>query len=221
LTRAESGETIAVNGLVIRVLVISEICLWLDGLRYVLDSEDDMTVVGTACGWPAAETSIRALRPQIVLLDMSARDSIRIVGRIATTAPSAKVVALAVPDGEGELIECAEAGVAGFVTRRDSIRGLLDTIRSAARDELRCTPREAAALLRTVRRLAFERAPAHEIRLTARQRQVAALIQDGLSNKEIASRLSIELPTVKNHVHTILEKLELHSRHELSRRVPL
>ncbi len=201
----------------IRVFVISEICLWVDGLAYVLDSEPDMTVAGTSSRWQDAEPRIRALQPEIVLLDMSAAGSLRMVGDVATAAPSAKVVALAVPDGESELMKCAEAGAAGFVSRRGSIPDLLDTIRSAAQDELRCTPREAAALLRTIRRLSFERQPLPEVRLTARQRQVAALIREGLSNKEIASQLSIELPTVKNHVHTILEKLELHSRYEIPR----
>jgi DNA-binding NarL/FixJ family response regulator len=83
-----------------------------------------------------------------------------------------------------------------------------------------CSPRLAATLLRRVAVLAADRAqPRVEARLTARELEIVELIDEGLSNKEIASRLCIEVPTVKNHVHNILEKLDVRGRAEAAARV--
>lgn len=140
------------------------------------------------------------------------------VRAIAGTAPDVKVVALAVAETETEddIISCAEAGIAGYVPREGSGEDLLWTIEHVARGEAPCSPRIAATLLRRVAALAAERRPASRgaTGLTPRQRQIVGLIGQGLSNREIAQRLCIELSTVKNHVHSALEKLGTNRRAE-------
>jgi two-component system, NarL family, nitrate/nitrite response regulator NarL len=94
---------------------------------------------------------------------------------------------------------------------------LLQTIESVERGELLCTPRVAASLLHRVQWLSRYAQPAPAQHLTYREREVLQLIDQGFSNKEIARALSIELGTVKNHVHNILNKLKVARRSEAAR----
>jgi DNA-binding NarL/FixJ family response regulator len=124
------------------------------------------------------------------------------------------------PDQEDTLLEWAEAGVAGLVPREASFEDLLCTVGHAVRGEFRCSPRFAGRLLQ---RLAQPRLAAHPPErlssLTARETEIIRLIDQGLSNKAIAVELGIELATVKNHVHNLLEKLHVHRRAEAAARI--
>ena len=115
---------------------------------------------------------------------------------------------------------CAEAGVAGFVTRDQSLADAVGVVESVTCGESACSPRTAAALLRRVAVLSGQRKPPEPpVGLTLRERQIAGLIARGRSNKEIARELSIEVSTVKNHVHHMLEKLGVAGRAEAAARV--
>ena len=123
------------------------------------------------------------------------------------------MVALVAPDLEDDLLGLAGAGVSGFLSWEASSRQLVEIVEHAARGERPCSPDVADAILRR----AAERSGgdlSFDGSLTKREAQIADLVADGLSNKAIASDLSIELATVKNHVHRVLEKLEVHSRGE-------
>lgn len=202
----------------IRVFVLTEIRLYREGLASLLDREDGMEVVGTASAQQAAIAELRELAPDVVLLDMAMLDSVATLRALVAALPSVKVIALAVPDSDGHLVACAEGGVAGYVRRNGDIADLLAAIDTAGRGELPCTPQVAGALARRVAALASEDPGSRGVEpgaeLTEREREVVALIDRGLSNKEIARNLCIEVPTVKNHVHNILEKLHVHRRSE-------
>src|SRR5439155_9160664 len=196
-----------------RILIVGDIRLYRDGLAEILGRRFD--VVGTAAG--ADETLARAdaLAPDVVLLDLARASALDTLRALVAAGSPPRVVALAVPDAEREVIDCAEAGVAGFVTREGSIADVTATIESVARGEAIFSPKVAATLLRRVAALAAERAPGPDAgHLTSRELEIVSLIDEGLSNKEIATRLHIELPTVKNHVHNILEKLNVSRRAE-------
>ena len=196
-----------------RILIVGDIRLYRDGLAEILGRRFD--VVGTAAG--ADETLARAdaLAPDVVLLDLAMASALDTIRALVAAGSPPRVVALAVPDAEREVIDCAEAGVAGFVTREGSIADVTATIESVARGEAIFSPKAAATLLRRVATLAAERAPGPDAgHLTSRELEIVSLIDEGLSNKEIATRLHIELPTVKNHVHNILEKLNVSRRAE-------
>ena len=116
-----------------------------------------------------------------------------------------------------EVLARAEAGIDGFLTREASLEELVAGILATHRGAVVCSPEITGALLRRVGALASVQRTDGLASLTERQRQVVELIREGLSNKQIAVRLVIELATVKNHVHAVLDKLELSSRHELTR----
>ena len=110
-------------------------------------------------------------------------------------------------------LACAEAGVAAFVTRDTSLDGLTATLECVAQGGARCSPRATAALLRRLASLADGRPPATRgAQLTPREREILTLIDQGRSNKQIARQLQIQLATVKNPVHSVLEKLQVERR---------
>jgi DNA-binding NarL/FixJ family response regulator len=125
------------------------------------------------------------------------------------------------PDQEDTLLEWAEAGVAGFVPREASMEDLIVTLVCAVRGEFRCSPQFAGRLLGRLRQHGHVdlQAPVDENPLTPRECEIVSLIDRGLSNKAIAASLGIEMATVKNHVHNLLEKLHVHRRGEAAARL--
>jgi two-component system nitrate/nitrite response regulator NarL len=152
-------------------------------------------------------------------LDRS-RDTARALRQLL---PEIQIMALAVPEAEGFVVDCFEAGICGYVPREGSLEELLDRLTLAVNGKAQCSGRVTAALIRRLAARASddgqgEPAVRPPIPLTAREAEVVSLIEDGLSNKQIARRLFIEVPTVKNHVHSILEKLGARSRGEAAAR---
>ena len=204
----------------IRVFVIADIRLYREGLAGCLAREQDMEVVGMAADRAEAIRRVGDLTPDVALLDMAMPESAATVRAIARTAPGVRVVGLAVPENERDVIAFAEAGIAGYVPREGSLADLVAAVRGAARGEAICSPEIAGGLLRRIAALSVERAPrSPAATLTSREREIVRLIDDGLSNKEIALRLCIQLATVKNHVHNILEKLHVNRRAEAAARL--
>jgi two-component system nitrate/nitrite response regulator NarL len=199
----------------IRTFICAAIRLYREGLAQTLASTGRIVVVGTAAAPSEAAEGLGELGVDVLLIDIAAVDALSALPRLRAAAPDAKVVALAVPDLPEEVLSRAEAGMEGYVTYDASIADLTSALESVHRGELICSPRMAGELLRHIGRLASAQ-PAHaSAPLTARQREIAALLREGLSNKDIAQRLSLSLPTVKNHVHAILERLQITRRSEV------
>ena len=208
----------------IRAVVVAEVRFYRDGLAQLLAHRQGCTVAATASGPEEALAAVRDHDPDVVLLALGDATGSALVQEIVEERPGSRVVALGVAEEEDDVVALAEAGVSGYVTTDGSADDVLAVVESVARGETLCSPRIAATLLRRVAALTHERRtrPDDE-RLTARERQVLALIDQGLSNKEIARGLCIEVATVKNHVHNILEKLQVNRRGEaaaLLRRAP-
>jgi two-component system nitrate/nitrite response regulator NarL len=151
--------------------------------------------------------------PDVILLDTAPPDADIRIRALLAALPDTRVLALTVPNRESEILAVAEAGIAGFVTSDASVAELVAAIESVARGEALCPPSVVAALMRRLASLARSWADPTEP-LTIREREILELIDEGLSNKQIAQRLRIELPTVKNHVHHILGKLGVQRRTE-------
>jgi DNA-binding NarL/FixJ family response regulator len=144
---------------------------------------------------------------------MATRDSLSAVRALRDRMPAILLVGFGVDEVEREILACAEAGLAGYVPCDASLDELVLRIESVCRGELLCTPKIAASLFRRLEATTIASpASAQVLTLTSRERDVLILIDGGLSNKEIASRLNIEVSTVKNHVHHLLEKLKVTSR---------
>ena len=197
----------------IRVVVLADVRLYREGLTRVLSGQEGLTVVGSGAADLASLERIRGERPDVVLLDATAVCETGIMSALLRALPDARVVAYGIRDDGDQPLRCAEAGVAAFVPGEATGDDLADVIRGSARGEFACSPRVSALLMGRVRALAQgRRDESAEAELTSRERGIVALIADGLSNKEIARELGIELSTVKNHVHHILEKLHVRRR---------
>jgi two-component system nitrate/nitrite response regulator NarL len=196
----------------ISVFVFSDIRFYREGLAHVLATTGGIELLGTAAGSDDHLELVAALRPDVVLLDTAMADGAWLARRLADTLPETKIVALAVPRAEEELVLLFEAGVLGYVTREQSLDEVVAAIGSVVRDEMVCSPRMRTLVVRRVRALASEFRPPFQERLTTREREILDLIAAGFSNKEIAGELRIERSTVKNHVHNILEKLHVQTR---------
>ena len=196
----------------LRVFVVSDVRFYREGLGHVLGSTEYIVVLGSAGGTDEGLRLVAELKPDVVLLDTAMADGVWMAQRLADTTPDAKIVALAVPQAEEDLIALVEAGVLGYVTREQSLDELVAAIISVVREEAACSPMMRTLVVKRVRELAAEFRPGARAHLTRRQREILDLIAQGLSNKEIARELNIERATVKNHIHSILEKLQVQTR---------
>jgi DNA-binding NarL/FixJ family response regulator len=201
----------------IRTFICAAIRLYREGLAQILQATDLIEVVGTAPAPADAAERLHGLEIDILLIDIPMGDAFSALPRLRAAAPDAKVVALAVPEVADDVLGRAEAGIEGYVSYDASIADLTSALEGVFRGELICSPQIAGELLRHIGRLAAGQAARGAPLLTARQREIAALLSDGLSNKDIAQRLSLSVPTVKNHVHAVLERLQIAHRWEVRR----
>jgi two-component system, NarL family, nitrate/nitrite response regulator NarL len=201
----------ATEGRSARVLIAARVRLYREGVGEILGRERGIEIAGLVGDADVARQA-RELAADVVLVDAGIAGRAAVIRELAQLSPPVKIVALGFPESEHEIVTLAEAGISGFVGSDSSLAELVATIRAQARGDLLCSPRTAGILLRHVATLASG-TPAGD-RLTARERDVASLLTDGLSNKQIGVRLQIALPTVKQHVHHILGKLGVARRAE-------
>ena len=199
-----------------RVFIVSDVRLLCDGLTLALSQQPSLIVVGSAT-LTATPAQIAALQTDVLLLDIGTRGWFGASLPFRQSLPNLKIVAIAVAQVEQEVIACAEAGVAGFVLRDGSVQDVVTAVHCSVRNELACSPRVAALLFSRVAALSGRGSPnADNSTLTGREHEVVSLVSKGLSNKEIARQLRIQSATVKNHVHSILSKLQLRRRGEVA-----
>jgi two-component system nitrate/nitrite response regulator NarL len=197
----------------LRVFIVVEVRMYREGLADGLTGRDSLLVVGTASNRRETVERIAALAPDVTIVDIGTRDSLEMIRDLRRLTPSARILAFAVEEDMGAIMECAEAGASGYVTAEVSLPELVLAVRGLARGELTCSPRVASHLFRRLAgREGVESGPFRTRPLTGREGQVLALIREGRSNREIASALAIAEPTVKNHVHHLLEKLAVVNR---------
>jgi len=216
-TERDDNGVVAETAPVLRLLVVAEVRLYREGIQNALAARSQFAVVGAVSDADQALKHIAAHQPDVVILDMATRQSLEIARTIHEQAPvikpEIKVVAFGVEELEGDVLACAEAGLSGYVPFDASVDDLVERVQSVARGELLCTPKIAAALFRNMHgRRDPAGVPADVLALTSREREVLGLMNGGFSNKEIATQLYIEVCTVKNHVHHILDKLQVSSR---------
>jgi len=158
------------------------------------------------------------VEPQVVLLDsrLPNGDSLRIAEQVRTTLPGAKLIAMDIAAVQEGLIEWVHAGVSGFILKDATLEDLVNTIHSVVDGAKVLPPQMTAALFSQITRTHTARPVFESAGLTPRELEVTELIADGLSNKAIASRLQIAIPTVKSHVRNIMEKLTLRTRLQIA-----
>lgn len=205
-----------------KVLVVTEVRLYREGVASALRRLPDVDLVVEASGPAAAVVAARRDELDVVLLDMTLADTARLVRGLLVARPGARVVALGVPEDGPEVVTCAEAGISGYVSRDASLDDVAEALRCTLRGEAPCSARVAAGLLRHIAQHA--RLPgggAGAASLTPREADVLRLVETGLTNKQIARSLDLQLSTVKNHVHHILAKHGASTRSQLARAHPV
>ena len=207
---------------VIRVLIIHWNRLLREGLAFVLSQQQPINVVGAVAQANAALEDLEKLRPDVIVLDLClpGREGLGEARRVRGVFPEAKVLMIGLSELESDVLACIEAGAAGCLPQEASLEDLLNNIQAVSAGEALCHPKVAGALFSRLAETGRER----ELRqivglpnLTRRELEIIALIEKGFSNKEIAVHLKIEVQTVKNHVHNVLDKLQLDGRREAAR----
>jgi len=197
-----------------RVLLVDDHALFREGLASLLSYQDDFDVVGEAGSADAAVEQARSLQPDLILMDidLAGADGIEAARRITAEMPDMTIVMLTVYDEANKLFEAVKAGAQGYLVKSIRSSELLERLRGLARGEAPIDGRLAARILDEFRRRDAEDAP--EADLTARELEILELVAGRLSNREIATQLSLSEHTVKNHLKSILRKLHLRSRQQ-------
>lgn len=204
----------------IKVLLIHGYRLLTDAVTSCLQRSPDFDLIGAATDLREALEHLRAKEVDVLLIDASIdlKRACHTVRELAEHFPGIKVLPLGL-DEQSEIVKFIEVGAIGYVGSEVSFEEMLDCIRAAHDEQALCSPQVAASVFARVvelarRRNRFPRRLPDDLQLTPREQEVLQLLAAGLQNKEIARRLSIALPTVKNHVHKILDKLNVRRRRE-------
>jgi len=197
-----------------RVLVVSESLLHREGLALRLSAEPGISAVGAAESICAALPLIADHAVDVVVVDATpTQENLHELAAAVRADLGVHFVSMAAGGSDRDIVAWAEAGSSAIVDRNGSPLELRAAMEATMRGEVLCSPQVAGALLRRLWALSrtCRRTNATD-RLTQRERDILALIGDGMSNQEIADRLGLQIPTVKNHVHSIYEKLEIGNR---------
>jgi DNA-binding NarL/FixJ family response regulator len=204
----------------LRVLLVDDQPLFRRALATLISAQFDMTVVGEAENGRDALDKVRALRPDLVVMDVnmpgtSGVDGVTAIRAAGITIP---IVMLTVSEDDDDLFSAIKAGANGYLLKNVRPEQLFEDLRGVMRGEAPIAPAVASKLLEALRtggiptRGQGSTTPPQDSVLTRRESEILQLVAGGLSNKEIANELTITEGTVKNHVHNALEKLHLTNR---------
>jgi DNA-binding NarL/FixJ family response regulator len=196
---------------VIRLLIVDDHKVVRQGLRFLLQHEPDIEIVGEAADGEQAVALVRQHVPAVVLLDllMPKIDGLTALRAIKEISPSTQVIILTSHQGDDELFDAIKAGALSYVLKTAGVDVVVESVRAAARGESLLDPSVAAKVLEEMRRA---RGRDGVDPLSRREVEVLSELARGRSNKEIAKELSIGEETVKTHVSNILSKLHLADR---------
>jgi DNA-binding NarL/FixJ family response regulator len=203
----------------ITVAIIEDNRLVREGMTDMLNELPDVRVVLAATSLET--TMLKDINPRVVLLDVGLQDknSLRLAETVRKEMEDARVIVMDLLPAHEEIAEFVNVGVAGFILKDATFEDFVATIRSVADGARVLPPRMTGTLFSQIAEVAVKRgkeAALDAVRMTQREREVIALIAEGRSNKEIATRLSIAADTVKSHVRNVMEKLALHTRLQIA-----
>jgi DNA-binding NarL/FixJ family response regulator len=200
-----------------RVFVVDDHSLVRSGVRSELAGR--VEVVGEAADVDSATAGIVASAPEVVLLDvhLPGGGGAEVIRRVLASRPDVRFLALSVSDAPEDVIAVIRAGARGYLTKSVSGPELAEAVERVAGGDAVFSPRLAGFVLDAFAGAVLVAADPELDQLTPREREVLRLIARGYAYKEVARRLSLSVKTVETHVSSVLRKLQLSSRHELTR----
>ena len=205
----------------INLLLVNETRLMGNVIAAALEGEPDIHVVACVTNIDDAMQIVRDKDVDVALVSTRLPDqgALKLTNAITEFKPATKVLALGLTEEKQHVLRYVEAGATGYVLKDDSLEGLIETIRAAQDGKVFVSPKIAAAIMERLAALArlfsdVENSVGDTTELTSRELEVLKLIGEGQTNQQIAEQLVIEVGTVKNHVHNILDKLHVSTRGE-------
>jgi len=201
---------------VIRVVLADDHAILREGVKLLLEAEPDIKVVGQASDGLEAVRLADELKPDLVLMDiqMPGVDGMEACERIARVAPAVRTLVLSQTDSEHHLVRVLQAGALGYVLKQSAAEELVDAVRTVMKGHVYLTPQMASSFVQMHFRKENEKQSRSRL-LTPREEEVLKGIVEGLTNQEIADRLTVSIKTVQTHRGNIMEKLDLHDRVDL------
>ena len=205
----------------INLLLVNETLLMGNVIAAALEGEPDINIVGCVISIDEALDIVREKEVDVALVSTRLPDlgALKLTNAITELKPSTKVLALGLTEEKQNVLRYVEAGATGYVLKDDSLEDLIETVRAAQDGKVFVSPQIAAAIMERLSGMArlfsdVENNITNATDLTALELEVLKLISEGRTNQQIAENLVIEVGTVKNHVHNILDKLNVSSRRE-------
>ncbi|MBX3011449.1 MAG: response regulator transcription factor [Caldilineaceae bacterium] len=203
----------------IRILIVDRIHLAGEALAVVLDKESDLTVIAVVHSAEQALQQLGKKECDLILANahLYEESALQLIEEVKAAYPQLKAIVLGLADSEAVIMRYIEAGASGYTLLQDSLDELRIRIRATFNQEAFVAPEVAAALMDRIANLSeiledVGVVPEQYDELTEREREILNLIATGLTNQAIADQLFIEVGTVKNHIHSIFDKLNVSSR---------
>lgn len=203
----------------IRILLVSQFLFICDALSSVLESEPDMEVVGSAISIREALDLVSKADLVLVNVQMPNNDAFKLIQAIVGSKSPSKIIVLGLTEKKEQVLQYLQAGASGYVLKDDSVDDLVLRIRDVHAGQTQVSPMIASALISRLYEYSLllsqvKNGIGQNSTLTAREQEILMLVGQGLTNQEIADQLVIEVGTVKNHVHNIMQKLDVNTRQE-------
>ena len=202
----------------IRILICDDHVLFSEGIKAILRAESNLTVVGEVRDGRQAVEKVKELHPDVVLMDIAMPDlsGFEATRRVHEADPSVRVLMLTMHDEEELVARCLEAGAAGYIIKDAPASQLVYAIETVMKGERYLSPvvlkKVVAGYVKN-----SKRPQTSYDRLSGREREILKLLAEGLTVKEIASRLNLSIKTVDVHKYNLMRKIDVHDRAELIR----
>jgi len=200
---------------IIRILLVDDHSLFRNGIKSLLESQEEFEVIGEASNGLDGVKRAKQLKPDLVLMDlhMPGTSGLEALHMLSEDLPDTKVLMLTVSEDAQDLMQALQSGARGYLLKNIEIDFLVDSIHKAMNGESVMSPQMSATLIDAVREPIVKQVPDKEtVKLTPRESEIIVLLAKGESNKIIARSLDLAESTVKIHVQGILRKLKISSR---------